>query len=97
MKQRRVFRYDLEFKRQAVLLSSQPGVLTQDVARELDIHPFMLSRWKKDRSTERAAVFFFWIENSVSGYQQTKIRRTHSPAGRRTRRWERSGGTATGL
>jgi transposase len=48
MKQRRVFRYDLEFKRQAVLLSSQPGVLTQDVARELDIHPFMLCRWKKE-------------------------------------------------
>lgn len=48
MRQRRVGRYDLEFKRQAVLLSSQPGVLTQDVARELDIHPFMLSRWKKE-------------------------------------------------
>ena len=48
MKQRRVGRYDLDFKRQAVLLSSQPGVLTQDVARELDIHPFMLSRWKKE-------------------------------------------------
>ena len=48
MRQRRVARYDLEFKRQAVLLSSQPGVLAQDVARELDIHPFMLSRWKKE-------------------------------------------------
>ena len=29
-------------------LSSLPGVLIQDVARELDIHPFMLSRWRKE-------------------------------------------------
>jgi transposase len=33
---------------QAVHLSSLAGVLIQDVARELDIHPFMLSRWRKE-------------------------------------------------
>ena len=32
----------------AVGLSSLRGVLIQDVARSLDIHPFMLSRWRKE-------------------------------------------------
>ncbi len=30
----------------AVKLSSLPGVLIQDVASALDIHPFMLSPWR---------------------------------------------------
>ena len=29
-------------------LSSLPGVLIQDVAAALDIHPFMLSLWRKE-------------------------------------------------
>jgi len=37
----------LEFKLQAVAMSQQPGVLVQDVAESLCIHPFMLSRWRK--------------------------------------------------
>lgn len=40
-------RYTDSFKAEAVRLASQPGILVQDVARSLDIHPFMLSRWKK--------------------------------------------------
>lgn len=40
-------RYSLEFKLQAVSMSQQPGVLVQDVAESLCIHPFMLSRWRK--------------------------------------------------
>src|SRR5258706_14305494 len=44
---RRVQRYELEFKLKAVQLSKQPGVLVQDVAASLCIHPFMLSRWRK--------------------------------------------------
>lgn len=40
-------RYSDAFKAEAVRLASQPGILVQDVARSLDIHPFMLSRWKK--------------------------------------------------
>lgn len=36
-----------EFKATAVALSSLDGVLIQDVAEALDIHPFMLSRWRK--------------------------------------------------
>jgi len=44
---RRILRYELEFKLKAVSLSNQPGVLVQDVAASLCIHPFMLSRWRK--------------------------------------------------
>ncbi len=40
-------RYSASFKAEAVRLASQPGILVQDVAQSLDIHPFMLSRWKK--------------------------------------------------
>src|SRR4030067_26361 len=32
----------------AVKLSNLPGVLIQDVATALDIHPFMLSLWRKE-------------------------------------------------
>jgi transposase len=40
-------RYGEAFKAEAVRLSRQPGVLVQDVADSLYIHPFMLSRWRK--------------------------------------------------
>jgi transposase-like protein len=40
-------RYGDSFKATAVKLSSLPGVLVQDVAAALDIHPFMLSLWRK--------------------------------------------------
>ena len=45
---RKVHRYTNEFKVQAVRLSLSPDFQTQDVARALDIHPFMLSRWRKE-------------------------------------------------
>lgn len=45
---KKVHRYSNEFKVQAVKLSLHPEIQTQDVAHALDIHPFMLSKWKKD-------------------------------------------------
>src|SRR6266540_3002520 len=44
----KVHRYTTEFKLKAVKLSSLKGVLVQDVAEALDIHPIMLSRWRKE-------------------------------------------------
>lgn len=44
----RVHRYSLEFKLSAVKLSKLAGVQVRDVAQALDIHPFMLSRWRKE-------------------------------------------------
>ncbi len=40
-------RYSPTFKATAVRLSRLPGVRVQDVAASLYIHPFMLSRWRK--------------------------------------------------
>lgn len=40
-------KYSDEFKATAVRLSNLPGVAVQDVAESLYIHPFMLSRWRK--------------------------------------------------
>ena len=45
---RKVHRYSDEFKRKAVSLSGLAGVQVKDVAEALDIHPFMLSRWRKE-------------------------------------------------
>jgi len=44
---RKTARYGEQFKATAVKLSGLPGVLIQDVAAALDIHPFMLSLWRK--------------------------------------------------
>ncbi len=40
-------KYSDRFKATAVRLSELPGVEVQDVAESLYIHPFMLSRWRK--------------------------------------------------
>src|SRR4030095_13642707 len=45
---RTTYRFSKEFKATAVRLSELPGVAVQDVAASLYIHPFMLSRWRKD-------------------------------------------------
>ncbi len=44
---RKIGRYTEQFKATAVKLSSVSGILIQDVADALDIHPFMLSLWRK--------------------------------------------------
>jgi transposase len=44
---RKVQAYSREFKLTAVRLSQQPGIQVQAVAAALDIHPFMLSKWRK--------------------------------------------------
>src|SRR5215207_11382633 len=45
---RTVRRYSDEFKLAAVRLSQEPGIRVQTVAAALAIHPFMLSKWRKD-------------------------------------------------
>lgn len=44
---RKVRAYSREFKLTAVRLSQQPGIQVQAVAAALDLHPFMLSKWRK--------------------------------------------------
>ena len=43
---RKVREYSREFKLTAVQLSQQPGLQVRAVAAALDIHPFMLSKWR---------------------------------------------------
>ncbi|MDB4916983.1 MAG: transposase orfA family [Gemmatimonadetes bacterium] len=45
---RAVRQYSDEFKLTAVRLSYQPGMLVKTVAAALEIHPFMLSKWRTD-------------------------------------------------
>lgn len=45
---RRTWRYSDEFKVTAVQLSHRSDIQVQQVAMALDIHPFMLSRWRKE-------------------------------------------------
>ena len=44
---RKIYKYSEQFKATAVRLSQLPDVLVQDVADALDVHPFMLSRWRR--------------------------------------------------
>jgi len=50
-----VRRYSDEFKLTAVRLSHQPGIEVKTVAAALAIHPFMLSKWRKDARDGRLA------------------------------------------
>ena len=43
---KRVGNYGNDFKVKAVRLTFMKGTKVQDVAKALDIHPFMLSRWR---------------------------------------------------
>ncbi|UFN58121.1 IS3 family transposase [Microbulbifer celer] len=45
---KKTWKYSNEFKVKAVLLSLIDGVRVKEVAATLDIHPFMLSRWRKE-------------------------------------------------
>jgi len=45
---RKVRKYSDEFRLTAIRLSQQPGIQVQTVAAALEIHPFMLSKWRKD-------------------------------------------------
>jgi transposase len=49
---RTVYRYSDEFKLTAVRLSQQPGIQVKTVAAALEIHAFMLSKWRRDAREE---------------------------------------------
>ena len=59
-------RYSDRFKATAVRLSELPGVEVQDVAASLYIHPFMLSRWRKQAREGRIMTKGVQIEKDVA-------------------------------
>ena len=59
-------KYSDRFKAAAVRLSQLPGVEVQDVAASLYIHPFMLSRWRKEVREGRIMTKGVQIERDVA-------------------------------
>jgi transposase len=57
---RTVNRYSEQFKATAVRLSQLPGVKVSEAANSLHIHPFMLSKWRKQA---RAGADNHWHES----------------------------------
>jgi transposase-like protein len=53
---RAVRKYSDEFKLTAVRLSQQPRLQVKSVAAALTIHPFMLSKWRKDARVPAATM-----------------------------------------
>ena len=45
---RKIGQYSNDFKVKAVRLTFMASVQVQEIAEALDIHPFMLSRWRKE-------------------------------------------------
>ena len=60
-------KYSDHFKAAAVRLSEQPGVEVQDVAQSLYIHPFMLSRWRKEAREGRIVTKDVLVEGDSAG------------------------------
>jgi len=75
---RKVRAYNQEFKLTTVRLSQQPGLQVQAVAAALDIHPFVLSKW---RTQVRDAALRQAIAPYVRYYNH---RRRHSAQGYRS-------------
>ena len=59
---RKTWKYTREFKVKAVRLSLKPNIQSKDVAEALDIHPYMLSRWRKE-----------YREGKLTGYSKHKV------------------------
>ena len=58
-------KYSERFKASAVRLSELPGVEVKDVAESLYIHPFMLSRWRKEAREGRIMTKGVQLEKDV--------------------------------
>lgn len=70
---RKTWQYTTDFKIKAVKLSLQDGLQVKQVAQGLDIHPFILSRWRKEYgSVKFYAHFFCWGSSGVLFRQLNK-------------------------
>ena len=73
-------RYSERFKASAVRLSSLPGVRVQDVAESLYIHPFMLSRWRKQAREGRIMTKGVKLDEDVAAELKAfaKLKKEHA-------------------
>ena len=72
---RTTYKYSDEFKATAVRLSQLSGVQIQEVAASLYIHPFMLSRWRKQAREGRIMVKAVQVDKDVAE-ELKELRRT---------------------
>jgi transposase len=63
---RTTYKYSDRFKATAVRLSQLSGVCVQDVAASLYIHPFMLSRWRKEAREGRIVTKGVEVDKDVA-------------------------------
>lgn len=59
---KKTWKYTRDFKVKAVKLSLKLDIKSKDVAEALDIHPYMLSRWRKE-----------YKEGKLTGYSKHKV------------------------
>jgi transposase len=71
---RKIGKYPLEFKAKAVGLSHLPGLEVRQVAEALGIHPFMLSRWRKEA---REGLFMVSGKIGLDAKQVAEWKRLH--------------------
>ncbi len=64
---RTTYKYSDHFKATAVRLSHLAGVEVQDVADSLYIHPFMLSRWRKEMREGKIMAKGVDVDKEVAG------------------------------
>jgi transposase len=72
-------RYSDAFKATAVRLSLLPGVCVQDVAESLYIHPFMLSRWRRQAREGRIVTKNVQVDKDVAAElkELRKLKKAH--------------------
>ena len=63
---RTTYKYSDRFKATAVRLSQLRGVSVQEVAESLYIHPFMLSRWRKEAREGKIVTKGIEVEKDVA-------------------------------
>jgi transposase len=76
---RTTYKYSERFKATAVRLSQLRGVSVSDVADSLYIHPFMLSRWRKEAREGQIMTKGIEIEKDVAAElkQLRKVKRDY--------------------
>ena len=81
---RTTYKYSDHFKATAVRLSYVPGVQVRDVADSLYIHPFMLSRWRKELREGKIVAKGADVDKEVAG-ELKELRRIKKDYERLTR------------
>ncbi len=73
VRERRIF--DREFKAEAVRMITERGLKVSEVARDLGIHPNMLSRWKQEYLADRRNAAYSKRHMTIEEEELIRLRR----------------------